>query len=351
MKKKNLLKNKLIRLLLLTGCGREKNQIKESVPIPLEIDPPITTKHVDSEKPRKRNFGVVSYDNRIYYIPVNEPGIYSINVDGKNKEKIVSRDCSTFDIDKDYIYYSYFDPSTGNSIYRCKLDGNEEELINNDNALDMIAHGDWIYYINYLGYADTEFIRYNVNDSSRQILFSDLVQEFAHYYIYDDAIYFQVSDGGIVKIDVNNLDNKTLVYSEYPVDFNNIAFTDEWIYFHVYHYGSNIHSVSTIMRSDYDYNNIEPVAYLPSNIMNLQFWEDSFIYQTEGNKIYLQNIDAESSSLLASYDESHFISIYDVIGDWVYYGEFYNSNENSLDYPLVAINAINIHTSELIDLD
>ena len=334
----------------LTGV-LDNDESTSDVSMSPETEPPTTTKHVDSGKLHKRNFGVVSYGHRIYYIPANEPGIFSMNVDGENRKRIVSRDCDEFDIDKDYIYYRSYDSSAGYSVYRCKLSGNEEELLNNDTALDMIAHGDWLYYINYLDYGDTEYIRFNVNDSGRQVLFPDLAQESAYCYIYDDAIYFQVSGEGIFKIDVNNLENKIRVYSEYNVDFNNLAFTDDWIYFQVYQYGSNDHSVSTIMRSDYDYNHVEPVAYLPKFIMGLQVWEYCFIYQTGGNKIYLQNIDAESGSILAADDESHYINIHDVIGDWVYYDVFHNSDEYGGFSPLVARNAINIHTLELIELD
>jgi len=123
---------------------------------------------------------VVQQDDWIYFSKYTEDGcLYKINIDGSQKTKLSSDQCSDMAIAVDWLYYE--NESDYSKLYRMKTDGSQNTKLDDMEGCNYInVVGDWIYYLsvvdNYSTYkmkadgSEKTKIEGNIMDGAIQLL-------------------------------------------------------------------------------------------------------------------------------------------------------------------------------------
>lgn len=108
----------------------------------------------------------ILYD-KIYYIAEKNiysgsvGQVYSMNLDGSKKERIISEKCSDLIVTSEGIYY--VDDSNGGVLCRVGLDGKSKEVLHNENCIDLQYQDGYLYYSLF---ETNEIKRFPINDVS-----------------------------------------------------------------------------------------------------------------------------------------------------------------------------------------
>lgn len=310
-----------------------------------------------SDQPVKPSSNIAYYDGRIYYIPLNEQGIFSMNMEGGDRKSITSVDAAQLFVYDGYIYYTTYESDSG-KLYRIMLDGTGEELVIEDNISYMAVYDGWIYYLNYIDYDHLRFVRYSIDDSVHEIIYDHSIQLYVEYYIYNDAIYLYSNHDspdtgiaeGITKINTKNLNDREVVYPYSDIVFRDISFADDWMYYTIQHSTSSWEYESIILRCDYEFENFEPVKNMTTDIYNLHIWNDKLAFTDRSGEIYLMDIASGDVTQIMSTGVSSGASIFGIIGDWLFYG-LYSHGVDEPDVGFETLYGLNLKTEELIDLN
>ena len=113
----------------------------------------------DRQAPVGRGTSMFTIENGwIYYC--NKNGMYKCKPDGSAQVQLVDLRVSDMNVTEDYIYYSYYSASqtdANQQFYRVDLDGKNREMISSDSAIGICTAGDYIYFQN--GYKKQELYR------------------------------------------------------------------------------------------------------------------------------------------------------------------------------------------------
>lgn len=188
----------------------------------------------------------------------------------------------------------------------------------------MCVYNNYIYYINgyYEGYEGPYHI-YRCNlDGSNKILIADNVSVYGETYIVDGVLYYTVCEsnyryekinGGIFKIDLNNLSWSRVVTDLYA---ELICCDTNYVYYKV---GENFYRIDNDGSCCYsmDKNDIE---------VSLEYYKDGGGYFSDAGGVYSCNWDKSEIKKLCSMPKSTFSTyVYNKTGGYVYYSFFSGS--------------------------
>lgn len=135
----------------------------------------------------------------IYYLKVSENQnesnrIYKIRTDGTGKTKITDDICFYFTVAGDWIYYMNFTSPEGEGIYKIRTDGKlNTKLVDANYAYDINVSGDWIYYSlgEYYEDVQSEINRIKTDGTGTQRIYNcDSDSGFIGTIVSGDWVYF-----------------------------------------------------------------------------------------------------------------------------------------------------------------
>ena len=119
----------------------------------------------DREAPVGRGTSMFTIENGwIYYC--NKNGLYRCRTDGSAEVQLADTRVSDLHVTEDYIYYSYYSANqtdANQQFYRMELDGKNREMITSDSAIGICQAGDYIYFQN--GYKMHELYRVSLDNA------------------------------------------------------------------------------------------------------------------------------------------------------------------------------------------
>lgn len=80
----------------------------------------------------------------IYYSDYDDPGIYKIDINGQNKEKISNNKSLYMVIENGWLYYD--NRSDDGKLYKMRTEGSENSKMNNDDCYFLTVDDGWVYY-------------------------------------------------------------------------------------------------------------------------------------------------------------------------------------------------------------
>ncbi len=118
----------------------------------------------DRQAPVGRGTSMFTIENGwIYYC--NKNGMYKCKTDGSAQVQLTDLRVSDMNVTEDYIYYSYYSASqtdANQQFYRIGLDGKNREMISSDSAIGICKAGEYIYFQN--GYKKQELYRVSLDN-------------------------------------------------------------------------------------------------------------------------------------------------------------------------------------------
>lgn len=175
-------------------------------------------------------------NNWIYYF--DEAKLYKIKTNGKQKQIILEKSIENYEIDGDWIYYSYKNDGK-HVISKIRTNGEENTKIDNDVGKTFFIKGNYIYYIyenyNYENYEyNYELYKVKTNGKNKQKV-TDMPKD-----IYVDSINFngdeiyylsnnEKSNLAIYKMNINKTNH--IEITEIKGYYTYINILDNWIYY------------------------------------------------------------------------------------------------------------------------
>lgn len=175
---------------------------------------------------------VTVVDGWIYY--AKDDNFYRIKTNGKDREKISSKDISSYQVEGNWIYYSYYDDGEY-VIAKMKTDGEDNTRLSKEASSTFYVKGGTIYYIK-SEYNDDYEYEYTLckmktngkNDEEVCELSSDTNQ----VTMTEDGIYYQLTEDHesyeIRKVDYKGKKDELIIETETSSPLNIVG---NWIYF------------------------------------------------------------------------------------------------------------------------
>lgn len=261
----------------------------------------------------------VKKNNNIYILDSMGEGIYKINKNGEEKEKITNEKAAYLNILGKNMYY--LDTANYN-IIRSKTNGQNKKIIAEGVDVAKVSVVDnWIYYFD-----DSNFYRIKTNGKNKTFL-SDKVIE--NYEIAENWIYYAYKNDGkyiIAKMKLNGEKNTKIVDDAGEVFFIN----KNYIYYinEKYDYDNYKYSYE-LCRIKNNGKNIEKLAHIDEdlNVETINFTNKSIYYVKEdkdrNTAIYSRKLNGkEETKIVDIATYSTYINIHD---NWIYY---LDENEN-----------------------
>lgn len=176
----------------------------------------------------------------------------------------------------------------------------------------IMANDNWIYYTNI-----KEGALYKMRaDMSEKSLVSDISD---YMVIQDDAIYFLNDDNNIGRIDSEGENYKLILDFEGE---NHLGFqvVGDWIY-----YALKTGEIYKVTTDGQDKTKLATIAAFNGNFAASEDW----IFYVDDADIYRMQTDGSEIAPLATQQE-----LFDVVDDWVYYGEVNDKNEQETIYQM-----------------
>lgn len=280
----------------------------------------------------------------IYYIGYNyednNGGIFKTNLDGTNKQQIVSGAASFLNILKNKLYYC--DGLGGGNLCTIDKDGlNKKILIQGKIAYPNLVNG-WIYYINLLDNSSiykaeidgTDNVKINtksvkcLNVDNNKVYFSD---EYYGYFMnrdgsFENKLYNRPADNILISEDniywlrryrdVYKQDKDSmlsnLVYE--GSEDSGIGLQNDRLIISIQNERKN-----SIQR--YDISTGENDAVDIQDAFNIEEVQYPYVYyqQNGGDKLLRYNIDTKSSEIIVP---EMFARVCNIIDGWIYYDEY-----------------------------
>lgn len=262
-------------------------------------------------------FATISNNNIIYYCLNN--GLYMMDIDNNEINQLVSN-LKILDIDcfDNYLYFIVSPFNTykvyeNTKIYRMNLNTKETNILINRDCYQLMIYDNHLYYTSFED--KTSYIyRSNLNGEQEELISIGSIQNIDNNYLTccNDAKFYLLN--------LDTLENKELSY----------------IRNEVYYYNDHIYTISydNITISSYDSkgnnkkilykDNSNKTAPVKINI------DEQFIYISFSNNstqgLYKMNFDGGNLILLSNDDVGDFC----IVGDWI----FYNNNNDSSIYKI-----------------
>lgn len=284
-------------------------------------------------------------DNQtIYYIGYdyedNNGGIFKSNLDGTNKQQIVSGAASFLNILGNKLYYC--DGLDGGSLCTIDKDGqNKKILIQGEIAYPNLVNG-WIYYINlldnnsiYKAEVDGSYsVKINtksakcLNVDNHKVYFSDENYGYSmnHDGRFENKLYNRPADNILVSedniywlrryLDVYKQDKDSilgnLVYEGSDVD--GVGLQNDMLIISIQNEVTN-----SIQRYDISTgkNNVIDIK----DAFSIEEVQYPYVYyeQNGGGKLLRYNIDTKSSEIIVP---EKFCMVWNILDDWIYYDDY-----------------------------
>lgn len=269
----------------------------------------------------------VEKDGWIYYVGLensNTDGIYKINSNGENKQKVTS-DYGLY-LNKSGKFLYYLDAADGKyNIVKVQTDGtNKEVIIDNVDTSKITVINDWIYY-----FKDFNFYKTKTNGEEKQILSKKSID---NYEINGDWIYYSyINDGKyvIAKMrtngeDVIKIDN----------DSSNIFFinnNDIYYIYESYNEEKSEHNYE-LYKVKTNGEKKEKITNIGKNVKleNINFDGEKIYYlkANENNELAMYSIKLNGKDESKIVDIQGFSTMININDGWIYYTD-QNDNGDS----------------------
>lgn len=160
-------------------------------------------------------------------IPINNTGIYRINIDGNNRKLLSSKPAGYITLKGNYIYYQNYNVDNGLCLYRNQTDGSLERLLIHDAVIPATITDNRLYYTG--------------NNSDHNIYYLDLSSfttgtfiegDFMYPIFFGEYIYFiDRSDNTIKRMNKDGTERTVLVNE--PCSAFNITNSGKYLYYQV----------------------------------------------------------------------------------------------------------------------
>jgi hypothetical protein len=270
----------------------------------------------------------LAYNNDLYYIDIyNGKCLYKYNSITEQKYKISSNEVVNFDIVGDKLYYNQISYMVDNDLYVTDLiQGGLPVKLSTNDCNDVVSDGTYIYYSeqNEAG-ANTALHRMDL-DGSNDITFYD--EGCYNLACIDGKLCFieGTGSGYIEYINTSEIaDGVTLE----PVKLNDEVKTTLFKVYNNKIYARRVYTVNkTLVKMDLDGSNeVEIKASIDPKTFTIV--NDTIYYYNEvtiGTKgIYSIGIDGSNNTLLIETDTSYFPQDIIVIGDYLYFTNYFLS--------------------------
>lgn len=146
-------------------------------------------------------------DGRIYFSYMDEPGkgVYSCNLDGNDKKKIIDDEVFALTKFNDDIYYSRLslpDESSKDGFYRVDMATGKSKKINDDIPYRFLEDDGNLYYYDDWSDSYTKLLKYNLNKnvSEDALTWNNIIKFFPDNVVDDYIYYFNHTDSKMYRI-------------------------------------------------------------------------------------------------------------------------------------------------------
>ncbi|MFS1512271.1 DUF5050 domain-containing protein [Chengkuizengella sp. SCS-71B] len=218
-------------------------------------------------------------EQKILYTQSNELGIYMIDTDGSNKEKLTGDSTHQFIVQGSWVYY--VNASDQNRLTKVRLDGTDKVVLSEDEIHSFLIQENWIYYVN-RSY-ELNLYKMKTDGSSKLLVSRDSVTNLK---MLDDWIYY-LFENNIYKINTDGLE-LDIVSNEY-IQFFQIS--QDWIYYRTEGVGGNL------WRMKLDGTNKEQISISGYDLDFIEIWDDWVFYYSAFLNKELFILDEETKKI------------------------------------------------------